>query len=84
MPEVKIKSNRITQRKDTLVYSVSGFKMSQERSIEDVLKKIQGIEVAKNGQIRFQDRPISNFYIDGMNLLDSRYTLASRNIPADM
>ncbi len=82
--EVRISSNRIRQRKDTLIYSVSGFKMPQDRSIEDVLKKIPGIEVAKNGQIKFQDKPISNFYIDGMDLLDSKYTLASKNIPANM
>lgn len=82
--EVKISSNRITQRKDTLKYSVSGFKMPQDRSIEDVLKKIPGIEVTQNGQIRFQDRPISHFYIDGMDLLDSKYALASKNIPANM
>lgn len=84
IPEVRVSSNRIRQRKDTLIYSVSGFKMPQDRSIEDVLKKIPGIEVAQNGQIKFQDRPISHFYIDGMNLLDSKYTLASKNIPANM
>lgn len=82
--EVKISSNRISQRKDTLIYSVSGFKMPQDRSIEDVLKKIPGIEVTANGQIKFQDRPISNFYIEGMNLLGSKYALASKNIPANI
>lgn len=84
LQEVKISSNRIRQRKDTLIYSVSGFKMPQDRNIEDVLKKIPGIEVTQSGQIKFQDRPISNFYIDGMNLLDSKYALASKNIPASM
>lgn len=82
--EIKISSNRITQREDTLKYSVSGFKMPQDRSIEAVLKKIPGIEVTQNGQIRFQDRPISHFYIEGMDLLDSKYALASKNIPANM
>lgn len=82
--EVKISSNRIRQRKDTLIYSVSGFKMPQDRSIEDVLKKIPGIEVTTNGQIKFQNKPISHFYIDGMNLLDGKYALASKNIPANM
>lgn len=84
LQEVKISSNRIRQSKDTLIYSVSGFKMPQDRNIEDVLKKIPGIEVAQNGQIKFQDKPISNFYIDGMDLLDSKYALASKNIPANM
>lgn len=82
--EVKVTSQRIRQTKDTLTYSVSGFKMPQDRSIEDVLKKIPGIEVTPNGTIKFQDKPISQFYIDGMNLLEDRYALGSKNIPADM
>lgn len=82
--EVKITSQRIQQRKDTLTYTVSGFKMPQDRTIEDVLKKIPGIEVTSNGTIKFQDKPISNFYIEGMNLLEEKYALGSKNIPADM
>lgn len=82
--EVKVTSRRIRQVKDTLTYTVSGFKMPQDRTIEDVLKKIPGIEVSPNGTIKFQDKPISNFYIEGMNLLEERYALGSRNIPADM
>lgn len=82
--EVKVTSQRIRQVKDTLTYTVSGFKMPQDRSIEDVLKKIPGIEVEANGTIKFQDKAISNFYIEGMNLLEGKYTLASKNIPANM
>lgn len=82
--EVKVTSQRIRQVKDTLTYTVSGFKMPQDRTIEDVLKKIPGIEVASDGTIKFQDKPISNFYIEGMNLLEEKYALGSKNIPADM
>lgn len=82
--EVKVVSNRIRRLNDTLSYAVSGFKMPQDRSIEDVLKKIPGIEVTSNGTIKFQDKPISSFYIEGMNLLEEKYALGSRNISADM
>lgn len=78
--EVKITSNRIRQNNDTLTYAVSGFKMPQDRTIEDVLKKMPGIEVTESGTIKFQDKPINKFYIEGMDLLEGRYTLASRNM----
>lgn len=58
--------------------------MPQDRTIEDVLKKIPGIEVTANGTIRFHDKPINRFYIEGMNLMEDRYALASKNIPAGM
>ncbi|NDV57500.1 carboxypeptidase-like regulatory domain-containing protein [Bacteroides sp. 519] len=82
--EVKITSNRIKQSNDTLSYSVSGFKMPQDRTIEDVLKKIPGIEVTESGVIKFQDKPINKFYIEGMDLLEGKYTLASRNMSLGM
>ncbi|MBR8708197.1 TonB-dependent receptor [Bacteroides pyogenes] len=82
--EVKITGQRIRKEKDTITYTVSGFRMPQDRTIEDVLKKIPGIEVTANGTIRFHDKPINRFYIEGMNLMEDKYALASKNIPADM
>lgn len=82
--EVKVKAQRIRMNRDTLSYAVSGFKMPQDRTIEDVLKKIPGIEVMGNGLIKYQDKPISKFYIEGMNLLENKYTLGTKNIPAKM
>ena len=84
LKEVKVTSRRIRMNKDTLSYSVSGFKMPQDRTIEDVLKKIPGIEVTGSGIIKYQDKPITKFYIEGMNLLENKYTLGSKNIPAKM
>jgi hypothetical protein len=82
--EVKITSQRIRQRNDTLTYTVSGFKMPQDRVIADVLKKIPGIEVLESGTIKYQNRAISQFYIEGMNLLEGKYSIATKNIPANM
>ncbi|MCD8093118.1 MAG: carboxypeptidase-like regulatory domain-containing protein [Bacteroides sp.] len=78
--EVKVSSNRILEKKDTLVYSVSGFQMPQDRSIADVLKKMPGIEVLPSGQIKFEDKAISKLYIEGMDLMGERYSLATNNL----
>ncbi|HXK75369.1 MAG TPA: Plug domain-containing protein [Bacteroidaceae bacterium] len=82
--EVKISAKRVQIKKDTLVYSVSGFRMQQDKNIEDVLKKMPGIEVASTGTILYQGRAINRFYIEGMNLLGGQYTVGSRNIKPDM
>lgn len=82
--EVRVKSNRIWSRGDTLTYRVSAFRQAQDRSIEDVLKKIPGIEVTEGGQIKFQGKGINKFYVEGMDLLGSKYALASKNLPAKM
>lgn len=80
--EVKYVSKRLTQSGDTLTYSVSGFRMPHDRTIGDILKKLPGIEVSSDGQIKYQDKPINKFYIEGMNLLDGKYNLATNNLSA--
>jgi len=78
--EVKVTSNRIREKEDTLIYSVSGFQMPQDRSIADVLRKMPGIEILPSGQIKFEDKAINKFYIEGMDLMGDRYSLATNNL----
>ena len=80
LKEVKITSHRIRERQDTLIYNVSGFKMPQDKSIADVLKKMPGIEVSSSGQIKFEDKAISKLYIEGMDLMGDQYALATNNL----
>ena len=80
LQEVKVSANRIVQKKDTLVYSVAGFSQPQDRSIADVIAKMPGMEVNPNGQINFNGKSINKFYIEGMDLMNDRYALASNNI----
>lgn len=80
LQEVKVKSNRVSIQSDTLSYLVSGFRMPQDRSIADVLKKMPGLEVLPNGTIRFEDKNISKLYIEGMDLMGNNYALATNNL----
>lgn len=82
LKEVLVKSKEIEQRGDTLNYSVSAFTDQKDRVIADVLKKMPGIEVMPGGQIKYQGKPIENYYIEGLDLLEGRYNLANNNIAA--
>ena len=80
--EVEIKSKRLQQKSDTLVYSVAGFRHKQDRSIADVIAKMPGLAVSEKGTITYQGKPINNFYIEGMDLLGKKYSMASENLSA--
>ncbi len=85
LEEVDIKSRPRVQRiGDTLAYNVSSFAKEEDRSIGDVLKRMPGVEVSESGQIKYQGKAISNFYIDGDDLLDDRYAIGSKTIPHKM
>jgi len=78
--EVVVKAGKIGQRGDTIRYQVSAFAGSQDRNIGDVLKKMPGIEVSKTGEIKYQGQSINKFYVEGSDLLEGRYGLATNNI----
>lgn len=79
--EVKIRAQGITQRNDTVTYLVSALASKQDRTISDLLRKLPGIEVNKNGTILYQGKSINRFYIEGVDLLGSQYSLATESIP---
>ena len=83
LKEVAVTSKRLRAANDTLVYSVAGFRQQQDRSIADVIAKMPGLNVAADGTIEYQGRPISKFYVEGMDLLGGQYSLASENLSAD-
>ena len=80
--EVKVVAKSIRQVGDTVKYSVGAYVEQNDRTIGDVLKKLPGIEVKDNGAIHYNNRPINNYYIEGLDLLKGRYGLANNTIQA--
>jgi len=88
-PDVKqlesftVKATPIEKRGDTVSYLVSAFSKTKDRTIEDVLKRMPGIEVGNNGEILYQGMPIQKFYVEGLDLMDGRYGIVSKNLPQE-
>lgn len=82
LKEVFIESTIIDRSGDTISYNVSAFKGQKDRVIADVLAKMPGIEIKSSGAIYYQGKPIQKYYIEGLDLLEGRYSLANENLPA--
>ena len=83
LKEVIVKAGRIRENGDTITYRVSGFAQKQDRSIGDVLQRMPGIDVASNGKIQYQGVDINKFYIEGSDLLEGKYGIATNGISHD-
>lgn len=83
LKEVIVKAGRIRENGDTVTYRVSGFAQKQDRSIGDVLQRMPGIDVASNGKIQYQGVDINKFYIEGSDLLEGKYGIATNGISHD-
>ena len=81
--EVTVQSEKIQERGDTLIYSVAGFREKQDRTIADVIGRMPGMQVQESGQITFNGQPINRFYVEGMDLVGSKYTQVSEALNAD-
>ena len=81
--EVTIKAKPLWQKGDTLSLRLAPFLGKGDITLEDGLKRLPGVDVAKNGAISYMGKPISQFNIEGLDLLGGKYNLATRNIPAD-
>ena len=83
LKEVIVKAGRIRENGDTVTYRVSGFAQKQDRTIGDVLQRMPGIDVASNGKIQYQGVDINKFYIEGSDLLEGKYGIATNGISHD-
>nr|WP_199158016.1 outer membrane beta-barrel family protein [Pedobacter sp. ASV2] len=74
----------VVVKKDTLEYDAKSVKVRENAVVEDVLKKLPGVEVAKDGSIKAQGETITKVKVDGKEFFGSDPLLATKNLPADM
>ena len=84
LKEVTIKSGRISLRQDTIKYDLARFASSKDSNVKDILKKLPGIDVDENsGEISYQGKAISHFYVEGMDVTGGSYNQVNENLKAD-
>ena len=83
LKEVTVKPDPLRQKGDTLTHNLASFLGKGDVTLEDGLKRLPGVDVAQSGAISYMGKPISQFNIEGLDLLGGKYNLATRNIPAD-
>ena len=67
---------------DTVTYVAAKYIDANDAVIEDIIKKLPGVNVAESGRISYQGKEISRLYIEGLDMLGGRYAIASKNIDA--
>ncbi|MBP6182466.1 carboxypeptidase regulatory-like domain-containing protein [Flavobacterium sp.] len=68
---------------DTIVYNADSFKSGTERKLEDILKKMPGVEVNADGEIEVEGKKVTKLMVEGKDFFDGDTKLGVKNIPAD-
>lgn len=81
---IRAKTLPVVIRKDTTEFNAASFSDSTEVSVEDLLKKLPGIRVSNDGRISYNGKYVERVMIEGDDLFNQNYHIATRNIRADM
>lgn len=82
--EVKGTAAQMVVKGDTLEYNATAFKTNQNAVVEDLLKRLPGVEVGTDGTITVNGQQIKKIRVDGKKFFGDDAEMATKNIPADM
>ena len=68
---------------DTIVYNPNSFSTRANASVEDLLKKLPGVQVLKDGTVRAQGENVVKVLVNGKEFFGDDPTKATKNIDAD-
>lgn len=69
---------------DTIEYNATKFKTKDNAVVEDLLRKLPGVNIDKTGTIKAQGEVVQRVLVDGKEFFGSDPSVATRNLPADM
>jgi len=68
---------------DTIQYNAGSFKTKPNAVVEDLLKKLPGIQVEKDGTVKAQGEEVKKVLVDGKEFFGNDPKIATKNLPAD-
>jgi len=81
---VKQESAPISMKGDTVEFNAGSFKTQPNAAVEELLKKLPGVEVARDGTVKAQGQEVKRIFVDGKPFFGDDPKMATRNLPADI
>jgi hypothetical protein len=81
--EIAAERAPVTVKRDTIEFNAGSFKTKENAIVEDLLKKLPGVEVDTDGNITAQGEQVKRVTVDGKNFFGTDPKLATRNLPAN-
>jgi len=84
LKEIIIESPAIVIKEDTVEYNANQFKTKPNATTEDLLKKLPGVQVDRQGNVTAQGKPVTRIKVNGKDFFNGDPKTATQEIPADM
>ena len=85
LDEVVISEDRVPIRinKDTIEYDAGAFQTQPNAAVEELLKRLPGVEVESDGNVKAQGKDVQQILVDGKEFFGKDPKIATKNLPAD-
>ncbi|HYE55291.1 MAG TPA: outer membrane beta-barrel protein [Chitinophagaceae bacterium] len=86
LDEVMVVAERppVSVRKDTIEFNATAFKTLPTALVEDLLKKLPGVQIDADGNIVVNGKRVNRILVDGKEFFGNDPKMATRNLPANM
>ena len=84
LQEVIVSQEKFEIEGDTVSFNPRSYKDGTERKVEDLIKKLPGMEVEENGSIKYRGKKVTSVQLEGDDLFGYNYAMGTRNISVDM
>ncbi|MDR1097453.1 MAG: outer membrane beta-barrel protein, partial [Tannerella sp.] len=81
---VTAKAVEVTVREDTVEYNADSYKVTEGSMLEDLLKKMPGVEVGSDGTVTVNGKQIKKILVDEKEFFSDDPKVAAKNLPAKM
>ena len=81
---ISAKFNPIIVKRDTIEFNTSAYRIQDSDVVEDLLKKLPGVEVESDGTVTAGGQQISKVYVDGKQFFGDDPAVALKNLPANV
>ena len=82
--EVRGTAAQMVVKGDTMEYNATAFKTAQNSVVEDLLKRLPGVEVSSEGKITVNGQEIKKIRVNGKKFFNDDVEMATKNIPAEL
>ena len=69
---------------DTVVFNGEAYKLPEGSSLEDLVRKLPGVQIGSDGQIKVNGKAVSKILVNGKEFFDNNQSVALQNLTADM
>jgi len=82
--EVKGTAAQMVAKGDTLEYNATAFKTQENAVVEDLLKRLPGVEISTEGKITVNGQEVKKIRVDGKKFFGEDVEMTTKNLPAEM